>query len=259
MKKWTITLIIALLLPVVAFGQFVDSGQVNNEYSRTDPAISFWASEVVDYELGLMDYQQPELGYVSYGSATDILGDSGTIFSLGDHGSITVTFDQTITNGPGDDLVVFENGFAYNGVFMEIGFVEVSSNGTDFSRLPALCRRDSQPGGFDSSDPALFYNLAGNYVGGTGIDLEDLITAGDANVVSGLVDLAAITHVRVVDVVGDIDGAGTTFDYLNRPVADPYPTPFASSGMDITGVAGIHGGTVATENLTLDSIKSLYR
>ncbi|PIE76834.1 hypothetical protein CSA17_00080 [bacterium DOLJORAL78_65_58] len=96
-------------------------------------------------------------------------------------------------------------------------------------------------------------------MGGTGFDLEDLIIAGDANVQSGLVDLNAISHVRVVDVVGDISGPGATFDFLGRPVADPYPTPFASSGMDITGVAGIHGGVVATQVRTLDSIKSLYR
>ncbi|PID81011.1 cell surface protein [bacterium DOLZORAL124_64_63] len=260
MKNWTILLIIALLLPVTAFGQFADNGQVNNEYDRADPALSFWASEVVDSERGYQDYQQPELGYASVGTETDMLGPDGSYFCLGDHGHITVTFEQTIMNGPGDDLVVFENGFAYNGgVFMELGFVEVSSNGVDFSRLPALCRRDTQPGGFDVSDPALFYNLAGNFLGGTGFDLEDLIIAGDANVQSGLVDLNAISHVRVVDVVGDISGPGATFDFLGRPVADPYPTPFASSGMDITGVAGIHGGVVATQVRTLDSIKSLYR
>ncbi len=259
MRPLLSTLLILLILPVAALAQFTDVGQINNEYTRTDGSLSFWANEVVGHERGYQDYQQPDLGLADYGTETDILGADGTPFSLGDHGYITVSFPQTIANGPGDDLVVFENGFEWQGVYMELGFVEVSSNGTDFSRLPALCRRDTQPGAWDTSDPALFYNLAGNFVGGTGFDLQDLITAGDTNVLSGLVDLDAILFVRVVDVVGDISGPGATFDFLGRPVADPYPTPGSGSGMDLTGVAGIHSGTVAVETRTLDSIKSLYR
>lgn len=259
MKSRTAHLILALLLPAAALAQFGDIGQVNHEYDRGDPALSFWAQDVVEFARGYQDYQQPELGFADFGAEGDILGPDGTPFSLGDHGHITVTFDRTIVNGPGDDFVVFENGFAYNGVYMELGFVEVSSNGSDFSRLPALCRRDTQPGPWDSSDPALFYNLAGNFVGGTGFDLDDLIACGDPGVASGLVDLAAIRYVRVVDVIGDIAGPGTTFDHLGRPVADPYPTVGGGSGMDITGVAGIHGGAVATVSRPWAAVKSLYR
>ncbi|PIE76835.1 hypothetical protein CSA17_00085 [bacterium DOLJORAL78_65_58] len=90
MKNWTILLIIALLLPVTAFGQFADNGQVNNEYDRADPALSFWASEVVDSERGYQDYQQPELGYASVGTETDMLGPDGSYFCLGDHGTSAV-------------------------------------------------------------------------------------------------------------------------------------------------------------------------
>lgn len=257
----TLTLLLAgiLLLPALALAQFTDSGQVNNEYDRQDASLLFWASSVVDFARGYQDYQQPDLGYASYGAENDVLGDAGTPFSLGDGGTITLSFDQEIRNLPGDDFVVFENGFAWQGVYMELGFVEVSSNGVDFSRLPALCRRDSQPGPWDTSDSADFYNLAGNFVGGTGFDLEDLITAGDANVSSGLVDLQHIVFVRVVDVIGDIAAGGATQDFLGRPVADPYPTPGESCGMDLTGVAGLHAGTVATEQTNWGSLKSLFR
>jgi len=261
LKRGTLGLIVALVIlaatPVLA--QFNDSGQVNNEYQRTEGLLMNWADDVVDYTRGFQDYAQPELGYVSNGEPTDILGSTGTPFSLGDGGSITVTFPTTIVNNQGDDFVVFENGFVWQGVFMELGFVEVSSDGIIFSRFPSLCRRETQPGAWDTSDPALFYNLAGNFEGGTGFDLDDLMLSGDANVLSGSVQLNAITHVRVVDVVGDISGSGATFDFLGRAVADPYPTASTSSGMDITGIAVLNIGTVAVKEATWSHVKSLYR
>lgn len=260
MKNRIMIALVATLLPVVALAQFVDNDQVNNEYARDDAALVFWASEVIDMNRGWVDYQNESLGYASFGGDTDMLGPDGTPVSLGDAGSVTLGFDQTIVNGEGDDFVVFENGFGSAGsVFMEIAFVEVSSNGTDFSRLPAFCRHEGQIGGFDMADPADFYNLAGNFQGGTGIDLQDLVDCGDANVASGAVALNNIQFVRLVDVVGDVDGPGTTFDYLGRPVSDPYPTPYASSGMDITGVAGINAGPVAVQPSSWDNVKSLYR
>ncbi len=253
------TFVFLILMPALAWSQFTDSGQVNNEYSRENALLTFWSAMVVDFDRGYQDYQDPSLGYASYGEASDILGNAGTPFSLGDGGHITLGFDQLITNGPGDDLVVFENGFEWQGVYMELGFVEVSSNGVDFSRFPSFCRRTTQPGPWDTSDPADFYNLAGNFLGGTGFDLQDLILAGDAKVAAGLVDLEHIVFVRVVDVIGDISDGGATQDFLGRPVVDPYPTATASCGMDITGVAGIHAGTVATTQASWGSIKSLYR
>jgi len=164
-----------------------------------------------------------------------------------------------IANGSGDDFVVFENGFEWNGVFMELGFVEVSSNGVDFSRLPALCRSTTQPGPWDTSDSDLFYNLAGNFVGGTGFDLQDLIIADDPNVAGGVVDPDHIIFVRIVDVIGDVADGGATRDHLGRATADPYPTAGESCGMDLTGVAVINTGVVAVEETTWGAVKSLYR
>jgi len=249
-----------LLLAAGATAQFADSGQVNNEYDRADPALVAWADQVVELVRGPQDYQDPSLGDASYGSPADLLGPAGTPVSLGDGGHVTVSFPVAIVDGPGDDLVVFENGFAWNGVYMELGYVEVSSDGVNFARLPALCRRTTQPGPWDTSDPADFYNLAGNYVGGTGIDLHDLVLAGDPLVADGTVDLQHILYVRLVDVVGDISGPGATFDFLGRPVADPYPTPGESCGMDPTGVAVINAGAIiANEDVSWSEVKSLFR
>ncbi len=254
----TITaLTLFLLVPVLAAAQFADTGQVNTAYDRGDALIGVWASEVIDYEVGYQDHALLELGYVDFGSPSDVLGSAGTPFSLGDGGWITLSFNNAVRNGPGDDLVVFENGFAYNGVFMELGFVEVSSDGVNFARLPALCRRTTQPGTWDSSDPASFYNLAGNLVGGTGFDLQDLVTAGDPLVADGTVNLNLIAYVRIVDVIGDI--VGGTVDYLGRPVADPYPTASGSGGMDLTGVAILNIGTVPVEVAGWGDVKALFR
>lgn len=251
----------ALSVPSLAHAAFSDVGQVNPEITRTDPSIVAWATGVADIQRGYQDYQQPALGYASFGSPTDALGPSGTPCSLGDGGSITLTFGQPIMNGPGADLVVFENGFAFSGgVYAEMGFVEVSSDGTNFARLPALCRRTAATGSFDPVNPADFYNLVGNYVGGTGIDLQDLVTDGDPLVTGGQVDLANIRFVRLVDVVGDITGPGGTNDYLGRPVSDPYPTPFTSSGMDVTGVGVIHPSSpTPTVSKSWGALKALYR
>ncbi len=257
--KTSLLLIIVLILAQPAAAQFTDTGQVNAEYDRTDSRLVSWASQVVSVDRGYQDYNQPELGLASLGADGDCLGAAGTPVSLGDGGSVTLGFQTEITNGPGDDFVVFENGFEWNGVFMELGFVEVSSNGVDFSRLPSLCRRTTQPGAWDTSDPALFYNLAGNFVGGTGFDLQDLIIAGDANVSDGVVDVNHIIFIRMVDVIGDVAEGGATTDYLGRAVADPYPTVGESCGMDLTGVAVINTGVVAVEESSWGSVKSLYR
>lgn len=252
-------LIIALFFCRPAVAQFSDSGQENSEYDRTDGRLSTWATHVISLDRGYQDYLQPELGPASLGSPGDCLGSAGTAVSLGDGGAITLGFDVEITNGAGDDLVVFENGFEWNGVFMELGYVEVSSNGVDFSRLPALCRRTTQPGPWDTSEPDLFYNLAGNFVGGTGFDLQDLITAADPNVAGGAVDPDHIIFIRIVDVIGDLANGGANWDHLGRAVADPYPTVSESCGMDLTGVAVINTGVVAVEETSWGAVKSLYR
>lgn len=258
MKKTVVALALNLVFAGVATAQLADVGQVNNEYARTDGALSEWATFVFESVRGPQDYQQLELGLSSFGLDTDVLGDMGSPFSLGDGGSITLGFNTEISNGPGDDLVVFENGFVFDGVYMELGFVEVSSNGFDFARLPAFCRQDSVVGPWGSSASELFYNLAGNFVGGTGIDLQDLIDANDPLVISGTVELDHINFVRIVDVIGDLAGNATQ-DHLGRAVADPYPTTGAGSGMDISGVAVINSGAVANESTTFGSVKSLFR
>jgi hypothetical protein len=163
-------------------------------------------------------------------------GNSMNIVSLGDGGMATLTFNRLIVDGPGADFAVFENSFG--DTFLELAFVEVSSDGINFSRFSAvsLTANDTQIGPWDEIDPTNLHNLAGKYRQGFGtpFDLSELTS-------DPLVDVNAIRFVRIIDVVGSIDAAFATYDSQGNMINDPFPTPFNSGGFDLDGVAVING------------------
>ena len=199
-----------------------------------------WATQCV-VERGLVDISQPSLGTASAGSVAGTLGMAGDGFtlSLGDGGQATLTFEHPIQNGPGADFVVFEN--AFNATFLELAFVEVSSDGQNFVRFPAISNTDTsvQVGGFGNLDATRLYNFAGKYRAnyGTPFDLQEL--AAD----SAILNLSAISHVRIVDAVGCIQDAYATRDSRGIKVNDPWSTPFPSSGFDLDAIGVIHQNT----------------
>lgn len=205
-----------------------------------DSAFVGWATGVSELVRGYADIANPNLGYASFGTGSNALGpvvgdtpdDVYSVVSLGDGGSITLTFDNPIRNGDGWDFAVFENGFGDN--FLELAFVEVSSNGTDFFRFDSvsLTPVTNQIGGFGSLDPTNIHNLAGKYRQGygTGFDLAEL------SVVGALLDINAVTHVRIVDVVGSINPSHARHDSQGNIINDPYSTPFNTGGFDIDAV-----------------------
>ncbi len=181
----------------------------------------------------------------SHGADTNGIGKAdGLLVSLGDGGRATLQFDRPITNVEGPDFAVFENSFKNNmeapfQYFLELAFVEVSSDGVYFVRFPAYSETPalSQIGTFGQLDPTRIHNLAGKYnlFYGTPFDLSDLLDS------SGI-DLNAITHIRVVDVIGSTSARYASLDCLSRPINDPWPTPFASCGFDLDAV-GVLGET----------------
>jgi hypothetical protein len=217
------------------------------------PAFVEWASAVASVQRGWQQITDQSLGRADYdgglGNAA-VLGpsdvtaaDPWNVMSLGDGGQITLTFPQPIGNGPGADFAVFENGFSYTSAnaFLELAFVEVSSNGTDFFRFPAVSLTPSttQIPPFEAVngiDPTNLHNLAGKYVAGNGtpFDLEELRLA------SPLLNVNRVTHVRVVDVIGTIDPAHATRDAQGRIVNDPWPVPYPESGFDLDAVGVMH-------------------
>ena len=203
-----------------------------------DPAILGWATTCT-IERGRQNITTPGV-FASYGTENDGVGaateSTADVVSLGDYGIAVLTFDIPIQNGDGYDFAVFENGL--NNTFLELAFVEVSSDGVNYFRFSSVSNTPTNVqidnnGGVDAIH---LNNLAGKYRAGWGtpFDLEEL--AGT----EGL-DVNNITHIRLVDVVGCVDPRYATRDGRGHIINDPYPTPFASSGFDLDGVAVMNG------------------
>lgn len=229
------------------------AGQTGSDAIAKDSSIiKSWATgvDVVRGYVQISDTSVYTAGSnrATFGSPSNALhaaeGNSMDIVSLGDDGIATVTFDRLIVDGPGADFAIFENSFG--DTFLELAFVEVSSDGINFSRFPAvsLTDTDTQIGPWDEIDPTNLHNLAGKYRQGFGtpFDLSEL--AYDP-----LVDINAIRFVRIIDVVGSIDPAFATYDSQGNIINDPFPTPFESGGFDLDGVAVINGNV---ENSLVD-------
>ena len=241
------------LAPVVA-GPYPGAAgtEGSDAVAHDDAEIVAWASGVAELTRGPAKITDLSAGYAGFGAATDALGPSVSdnpddvydVVSLGDGGSITLTFDHPIRDGDGWDFAVFENGFTQPGSptgFLELAFVEVSSDGVNFFRFPAvsLTQTMTQVGPFAWIDPTNLHNLAGKYAQGRGtpFDLAELapVAAADPRL-----DLAAITHVRLVDVVGVINSPHTRHDSLGNAINDPWATTFTTGGFDLDAVAVRH-------------------
>ena len=223
---------------------------------NTSPLFQEWASSVVSVTRGPQDITNPNSPLASAGTPSNALGmadgSSGHIVSLGDGGSITLGFATPIANGPGADFAVFENGFLSGGTglaFLELGFVDVSSDGVNFFRFPSVSQTQTttQVGGFGLLDASNLHDLAGKYIAGfgTGFDLDEL--AG----VSPLLDIHHVIDVRITDVVGSIDPRFGTRDSLGNLINDPFTTPFASGGFDLNGVGVINMDAAVPEPTSL--------
>ena len=185
---------------------------------------------------GLQDVSTPSLGLATAGDSSMVYGKAdGIPVSLGDGGSAVCTFANPITDGPGYDFAVFENSF--DGSFLELAFVEVSSDGKNFVRFKSHSLSDTtiQTSSFGNTNPTKINNLAGKYQVnyGTPFDLNELAMFSS-------VQINKITHIRIVDVVGSIQKQFATRDGYGNKVNDPFPTPFPSGGFDLDAIGVIH-------------------
>lgn len=185
------------------------------------------------------DPAYPGTNKASFGDSSSALGiaDNNTL-SLGDGGSAMLSFSHPIANASGFDFAVFENSF--DDLFLELAYVEVSSDGTHFVRFPSvsLTQTNTQIPGFGTLDASKIHNLAGKYkvFYGTPFDLSDLQD-------STAVNINHITHIRIVDVIGSISENYKSFDSQGHIINDPFPTPFWTSGFDLDAVGVIHNSS----------------
>jgi len=232
------TTLFFLLLPCLACAQFAPPAGYSGTTAIHKDSANFvdWAAGC-QLQRGPMDISNPSGGLATAGDSNSALGQAGDgqIVSLGDGGTATLTFNQPIANGTGPDFAIFENSFS--ATFLELAFVEVSSDGVHFVRFPAISNTDTntQVGSFGSIDARQLYNLAGKYQAnyGTPFDLQELAD-------STQVDINNITAIRIVDVVGCIQPAYARRDSRGHIINDPWNTPFASSGFDLDAVGVLH-------------------
>lgn len=262
---------------VWAFCPSADEGKKNSKATSAVPIfeadnftpntkIKAWASSVISYIAGTGNINK-----ILFGKPEKTLGAITTaesnahVVCLGNGGSITYGFETPIADGKGFDFAVFENSFSDN--YLELAYVEVSSDGVNFIRFPNFYLDTSivyETNAF--VDPRMVYNLASKYDWGNGhgFDLAELKYAYEyalyfrehPNEISDfseeyideiinifeneLIDLQNINYVRVVDIYGD----GTCNDSAGNPIYDPIPdsqnTQSGSPGADIRGVGVLH-------------------
>lgn len=243
------------IFPIVLSAQFdPPAGQAGSKAIHKDDA-SFinWATGST-VTRGPQNIAVNNSALANVGTNTNATGKAeNSVVSLGDGGSSILTFEKPITNGTGADFAVFENSF--NDTFLELAFVEASSDGVNYFRFPATSNTpaDTQVGSFGSVDATKINNLAGKYKAlyGTPFDITDLPD-------SPLLNKNAITHIKVIDVIGTINTTYATYDSVGNIVNDPYPTAFGSGGFDLDAVGVINElNILGTQNVNANKI-SIY-
>jgi hypothetical protein len=223
LKIWMSTVLVFIVLSGVCIAA---PGSLDGPYALNgvlSDSADWWASEVVDSQ--------------NHSSVENILGatDSGLAVGSTGGGFITVGFDVSITNGTGYDFAVWENGFSttyipsgsangHSGIYAELAFVDVSTDGTNWVTFPSAYLDDMTP--YPNVDPTYVNNLAGNFVAyyadvetyeGTPFDLDDILDTPE--VLSGLVDPGNINYVRLRDIIGAGEG-GSEYDAFGNLIYD---------------------------------------
>jgi hypothetical protein len=179
-------------------GDAASSGDTGGPLTCSD-ASSPYAGAVVSHLFGPgQDFGQDEFpdnvfgpprGGGAYAGSLDVV-------SLGDGGTIVLAFeDNAIIDGPGPDLLVFENPFQVGGsgeLYAELGTVAVSDDGVTWAEFP--CQATEEPFGSCAGWHPVFANVDENAVD----PLDPEVAGGDP---FDLAEVALTTarYVRITD------------------------------------------------------------
>ena len=234
-----VLMLIGSLIPVVTAGPYAPAAEQPGSTAIRMPddpndtsVFSGWADGWCDYIIG----EAVDAGWHTPEKSLGVAkGDSYDIVCLGRGGQITLTFSTPIADGPGWDFATFEN--SVTDTFLELGYVEVSSDGVNFFRFENYSQTPSEVSSFGIVDPANITGYCSKYRQGFGtpFDLSELVGIA-------MLDITRITHVRIVDIVGD----GTCLDSVGNPIYDPYPTN-GSAGVDLDAVGVLNQKTLEAD------------
>lgn len=227
----------------------------NDAIHFTDTGIQSWITSAT-LQRGWQNIQDTTLGKTTNGDSSTVIGPyNNQVVSLGDSGIITLYFKNGIQNGTGADFAIFENGI--NNIldsslaYLELALVEVSSNGIDFVRFPAVSNTQDtvQLTNADFLDASLLHNLAGKYRAGYGtpFDLNELTNTPDFN-------RDSVYYIRLIDVIGSIAENYAAYDHNDKKINDPFPTPFFTAGFDLNAIGVLHPIHADTTPNTINSL-----
>lgn len=217
-------------------------GSDSNAISQDDVLIAGWAVKASSYVPGAdvaANWQVPINGA---GPANQGL------LPTGNGGEVTMTFAAPIIDGDGPGFAVFENGFYQNNsselLFIEYGWVEVSTDGETFVRFDNSSQWPDPVGAFAFADPRTVNGIAGRDGAGWGTPFDLSTLKNKREVRDGTLDLNDINFVRIVDIVGasDYPNEGDVYlDSFGRQIFDTHLT-VGSGGFDLTGIAALNVG-----------------
>ena len=250
-------------------------GGFTNERNYVNPLFFGWARGWADYVRadGQSSFGDPAL------ALGPVTGDEFDVVSLGDLTAAQITAGAPVgrltlsvtdaqhpapmRNLPGADFVVFENGVVaeygtggagVGGVFGELAYVEVSTDGTHFARFPSVSLTPAAVGAYGTLDPTNLFNLAGKHVNaageswGTPFDLA--VLANHPLVTAGTLNLNDVRYVRIVDIPGNGGFADSALP-TPHPIFDPWRT-IGSGGFDLEAVG------VISVTMTFDAWQDLH-
>lgn len=256
-RKKVFVVLLFFMQTCFAYSQFAGPvGHVTSTAIHKDSSVfKGWANSCTVIR-GYQDVANTSLGYVSVGVDTNGIGKAGDnpVVTLGDGGSAILTFPAPIIDGVGADFAVFEN--AFDDGFLELAFVEVSSDGINYFRFPSISNTQTQTqiGPFDYvGDATMINNLAGKYraLYGTPFDLNEL------QGINGL-DIYNVTHLKIIDVIGSINPLYASYDSNANPINDPYPTDFPNGGFDLDAVGVINQASVGLKDSDYNKNVSVF-
>ncbi|MCD4654229.1 hypothetical protein K8T06_09865 [bacterium] len=211
-----------------------------------DPFVDSIVSFVPGEGAGFGQDQLPDIVLGPPKGAGDSAG-SVDVLSLGDGGVIVLEFiDNIVSNGPGPDLIIFENAFLAGGnpeyVYSEVAFIEVSSNGVDYFRFP----NDYNPDGEPINNPSNWWGFAGvqpclSHPDNSIDPTDPLVSGGD------LFDLddVGLNEIRFIRIIDTNEGDFAALDDDGDVIYDPGIPGGDNAGFDLDAVAAVYSTEIS--------------